>query len=72
MSMRSSGWILALMGLLGLLYFWLTDPVYGMGARWVSVDQIIDGQMRPGTIMGFAGSALIAGIGLWSGVRRLN
>jgi hypothetical protein len=63
---RRSGYSLLLIGVLGVLFFWVTDPRYGMALRWSTGQNVIDlaNQHLPGTIVGIAGSAMIFVIGL--------
>ena len=61
---------LVLAGLGAMVYFWLTDPRWGIHSR--SSLEIIDSisQGRPGTWVGVAVAAVIASIGLWLIMRR--
>jgi hypothetical protein len=67
---KTSGIWLALAGLLGIAFFWLTDPKYGFAGQVgrVSIDQI--NEAWPGTLIGAAGSALVLLIGLWLMTRK--
>jgi len=69
-SIRRSGLSLILAGLAGIVYFWLTDPRYGLAGR--SADNVIDAanQAFPGTVVGITGSALVLATGLWLLRRR--
>jgi hypothetical protein len=69
---RHSGYSLAAAGLLGILFFWITDPTYGLALRWNHSENAIDlaNQHLPGTIVGLVGSGLILVIGLWLLTRR--
>ena len=51
---RRSGFSLVLAGLLGLVFFWLTDPRIGMALRWNHGENPIDlaNEHLPGTIVG--------------------
>jgi hypothetical protein len=71
--MQKSGWILGLLGLIGIAYFWVSDPVIGMAQRWISPDRLVDAanELRIGTWVGIAGSVIIMAIGLWLGSRRV-
>jgi len=61
---RRSGFSLVLAGLLGVAFFWITDPRYGENP----VD--LANEHFPGTVIGAAGSALIFFIGLYLLSRR--
>ena len=70
---RRSGLSLVLAGVLGFGFFWLTDPRFGLLARrTVSNDNVVDSMRHAsfGTLVGFAGSALVLLIGLWLMTRR--
>ena len=61
---------LVIAGLLGIGFFWVTDPRYGLVGK---TDQfVIDAanQARIGTIVGVVGSAVVLVIGLWLLSRR--
>jgi hypothetical protein len=65
-----SGFSLVFAGIVGLLFFWLTDPRLWLG-RWLvgeGLDATNDSRM--GTIVGVAGSGLALLIGLWLLTRR--
>jgi hypothetical protein len=68
--LKKSGLKLALAGLVGLLFFWLTDPVRGVGRK--NVEGIVDAMNEAswGTLAGLTGSAAILLIGLWIMTRR--
>lgn len=74
--MRRSGTLLALSGVIGLLFFWLTDPRYGVPGYmrvWESSNiNYIDAcnAAIAGTIVGMAGSAAVLFTGLWLMSRR--
>jgi len=70
-SARQSGWSLVLAGLAGVLFFWLTDPRWGLQRFGASPD-ILDAvqEARVGTMVGVAGSAFVLVIGLWLITRR--
>jgi hypothetical protein len=76
MSMRTprdtkrSGMSLVLAGLGAIIYFWLTDPRWGVHGRasFDIIDAVSEG--RPGTYVGIAVAAVIAVIGMWLIVRR--
>jgi uncharacterized membrane protein len=64
---------LVLAGLLGIGFFWLTDPRYGAFSRVAQANVNIIDSMRhtsTGTFVGIAGSALVLLIGLWLMTRR--
>jgi hypothetical protein len=69
---RRSGLSLVLVGLAGMVFFWMTDARYGMALQWNRVDNPIDlaNQQLPGTIVGIAGSMLVLVIGLYLLARR--
>ena len=71
---RRSGLSLIIIGVVGILFFWLTDPRYGWlwpGQRAATVVDAIR-QATPGTLIGMAGSALVLLIGLWLMTRRVS
>ena len=64
---------LIIAGLLGLLFFWLTDARYGLTAL------LLDGNARDaifarqvGTMVGLGGSAALLLLGLWLSLRRAS
>lgn len=65
---------LVLLGILGGLFFWLTDPTWGYVAQNFmdsSVNRIDAAhQARFGTYIGLIGSAIAVLVGLWSMMRR--
>jgi hypothetical protein len=69
---RRSGLNLALAGILGVLFFWLTDPVWGIfkpaQARESPVDAMNEALI--GTTAGMVGSAVVLLLGLWIATRR--
>ncbi len=69
---RRSGYSLVLTGLLGLVFFWLTDPRIGMALRWNHGENPIDlaNEHLPGTIVGMGGSALVLLMGIFLLSRR--
>ncbi len=69
---RRSGYSLVLVGVLGVVFFWITDPRIGLALRWNHGENPIDlaNQHLPGTIVGLAGSLLILGIGVYLLTRR--
>lgn len=64
---RRSGFSLVLVGILGVAFFWITDPRYGLALRWSKGENPIDlaNQHLPGTIVGIAGSLLMFLIGAY-------
>ena len=72
---RRSGLSLVIAGILGVAFFWLTDPRWGWtgAADAASAPTVIDAvrQASPGTFVGIAGSALVLLIGLWLMTRRV-
>jgi hypothetical protein len=68
---RRSGLSLAIAGLAGSGFFWLTDPRWGLVRRPASAD-VIDAinQASPGTYVGIASGLVITVIGLWLMTRR--
>jgi uncharacterized membrane protein len=70
---RRTGASLVVAGLLGVAFFWLTDPRYGW-AKPVAVagDNPIDAAhyMLAGTVVGVVGSVVVLLIGLWLMTRR--
>ena len=69
-AIKKSGINLALAGVVGVLFFWLTDPVYGLGRK--NFDGIIDAMNEAslGTLTGIAGSTAVLVLGLWMMTRR--
>ena len=69
-NVRRSGFALALAGLLGALFFWMTDPRYGLRTN-ISLE-LIDrvNEARIGTTVGIGGSVIVLLIGLWLMTRR--
>ena len=67
---RKSGLNLILAGTLGLLFFWLTDPVHGIGHK--NFDNPVDAMNEAslGTFAGIAISLAILLLGLWMMTRR--
>ena len=70
---RRSGISLILAGMLGIAFFWLTDPRWGYFGGDRAAPGAIDAiqQASPGTFIGIAGSALVLLIGLWLMTRRV-
>ena len=71
---RRSGVSLVLVGVIGILFFWLTDPRQGWLPPSDRAATMVDAirQAAPGTVIGIAGSALILLIGLWLMTRRVT
>ncbi|MGA3066175.1 MAG: hypothetical protein ABSF29_04925 [Tepidisphaeraceae bacterium] len=69
---RRSGFSLVVIGALGVLFFWITDPRIGMALHWNHGENPIDlaNEDFPGTMVGIAGSALVLLIGLYLLSRR--
>ena len=69
-NVRRSGLTLAFAGLLGALFFWMTDPRFGAArnASYELIDRV--NEARIGTTVGIAGSAVVLVIGLWLMTRR--
>ena len=69
-NVRRSGLTLALVGLVGAMFFWLTDPRFGTArtAGYELIDRV--NEARIGTVVGVAGSAIVLLIGLWLMTRR--
>jgi hypothetical protein len=63
--------LLVLAGLLGLLFFWATDPRVGLTARLNGEGaRDVANQSRVGTIVGATGSAAVLLVGAWLVTRR--
>ena len=67
---RKSGLKLAAAGAIGVLFFWLTDPIYGVGRK--NFDNPVDARNEAmiGTTVGVTGSAVALVFGLWIATRR--
>jgi hypothetical protein len=68
-----SNLFLVLAGLLGVAFFWLTDPELGLADHVMSSTlNRIDAanQAWPGTVIGIVGSAVIALTGIWLLVKQ--
>ena len=65
--------MMIIVGLLGLLFFWFTDPQWGIAATLIG-DRVRDAAnaAMPGTIVGLVGSALVLLIGAWLTFRRVT
>lgn len=70
--MKRSALTLVGLGLAGALFFWLTDPRYGLlqGSAATITDRANDASI--GTIVGVAGSVLVLIIGLVLSTRRMT
>ena len=68
-NVRKSGATLALAGLAGGLFFWLTDPRWNH-ERYAQdvIDRVNEG--RVGTLVGIVGSAVVLMIGIFLTTRR--
>ena len=63
---RRSGLSLVLVGALGIAFFWITDPRYGLALRWSHENPVdLANWHLPGTILGVAGSVLVLLIGAY-------
>jgi hypothetical protein len=63
---KRSGLSLLLVGLLGVMFFWATDPRFGVVRAETTpspVDAVVDA--TPGTYVGLIGSGVVVVIGLW-------
>jgi uncharacterized membrane protein len=68
-----SGLSLVLVGVLGIAFFWVTDPRYGLALRWSRENPIdLANWHLPGTILGVAGSVLVLMIGLYLLSRKVT
>lgn len=67
-----SGLSLVVIGLLAMLFFWLTDVRFGVARWWTDPRVLVDAAWQgwPGSVIGVAGSALVVLIGLWLLTRR--
>jgi hypothetical protein len=65
--MRRNGWTLILAGVLGALFFWLTDPRYGYAKLWSGSVNPIDASNEAffGTVVGVVCSVALLLIGVW-------
>lgn len=69
MKSRRSGLSLVVAGLLGIAYFWLTDP-QRLGAPGGGECDRRRQSVQMGTWVGVTGSAVVLAIGLWLLTRR--
>ena len=69
-NVRRSGLTLALAGLLGAIFFWMSDPRFGSqrNASYELIDRV--NEARIGTTVGIGGSVIVLLIGLWLMTRR--
>ena len=67
---KKSGLNLILAGALGVLFFWLTDPIMGVGRKNFPnpVDAMNEASL--GTMAGIAGSVALLALGLWMMKRK--
>jgi hypothetical protein len=65
--------LLIVAGLLGLLFFWLTDARYGVPSLTLNENarDVINAR-QIGTIVGVAGSVALLLLGTWLSVRRMS
>jgi hypothetical protein len=69
---RRSGTSLVVVGILGMLFFWITDPRWGLALRWNRGENPVDlaNEHLPGTIVGLIGSLVVLLIGIYLLTRR--
>jgi hypothetical protein len=67
---KRSGISLLVVGLLGVLFFWATDPLNGIVANRSAtpIDAVHDA--RTGTYVGVIGSGVVLAIGVWLLTKR--
>jgi hypothetical protein len=67
---KKSGLSLILAGAVGVLFFWLTDPIMGVGRKNFPnpVDAMNEASL--GTMAGIAGSVALLALGLWMMTRK--
>ena len=73
MNRTRSALVLTVLGILAGLFFWLTDPTWGIATRVMdtSLNRIdAANQARVGTYIGLIGSAIAVVVGLWNIWRR--
>ena len=70
-NVHRSGFSLLLAGIGGALFFWLTDPRYGLHRGGLGAD-IVDrmNEARLGTLVGIVGSGMVVLVGLFLMTRR--
>lgn len=68
---KRSGLSLLVVGLLGVAFFWATDPRFGI-ARAETMPSPVDAvyDATPGTYLGLVGSGVVVVIGLWMLAKR--
>jgi uncharacterized membrane protein len=71
---RRSGYSLVTVGALGIAFFWVTDPRYGLALRWSHGENPIDlaNWHFPGTVLGIVASAMVLVIGLYLLSRKVT
>ena len=67
---KKSGLHLVLAGALGVLFFWLTDPIMGVGRKNFPNPVDAMNEASIGTLAGIAGSVALLALGLWMMTRR--
>jgi hypothetical protein len=67
---KKSGLHLMLAGALGVLFFWLTDPIMGVGRKNFPNPVDAMNEASIGTLAGIAGSVALLVLGLWMTTRR--
>jgi hypothetical protein len=67
-----SGFSLVVAGVFCAIYFWITDPRYGLALHWHAGENAIDlaNQNILGTVIGLAGSVLVLFTGVWLLLRK--
>jgi hypothetical protein len=67
---KKSGLSLICAGAVGLVFFWLTDPIMGVGRKNFPnpVDAMNEASL--GTLAGIAGSVALLALGLWMMTRK--
>ena len=65
---QRSGMSLVLIGLAGVLFFWMTDRRFGWWSGAATIDQA--NQALAGTVVGIMGSITVLGIGVWLMTRK--
>lgn len=68
---RRSAWSLVVLGLLGVAFFWSTDPTFGVEPLRITGGNVVDlaRETRPGTVVGIAGSVVTLLLGLFLATR---
>jgi uncharacterized membrane protein YeaQ/YmgE (transglycosylase-associated protein family) len=69
-NVRRSGLMLTIAGVVGAIFFWWTDPRFGMqrNASYELIDRV--NEARIGTSVGIVGAIIVVVIGLWLMTRR--